>query len=69
MSIELLCLCEFPIVAGNFEDAFRAWEVCDFWSTLEWRWVCWREHDGSCGSGVEEEDLEDWSKVSKGINR
>ncbi len=30
MSIESLCMCEFPIVAGNFEDAFRAWELCDF---------------------------------------
>ena len=30
MSIELSCLCKFPIVVGNFEDAFRPWKVCDF---------------------------------------
>ncbi len=30
MFIELSCLCEFPIVVGNFEDAFQAWKVCDF---------------------------------------
>ena len=30
MSIESLCFCEFPVMVGIFEDAFWAWEVCDF---------------------------------------
>ena len=29
VSIESPCLCEFPIMVGEFEDAFWAWEVCD----------------------------------------
>ena len=27
---ETSCLCEFPIMVGEFEDAFWAWKVCDF---------------------------------------
>ncbi len=30
MSVEASCLCVFPIMAGEFEDAFWAWKVCDF---------------------------------------
>ena len=29
MSIEASCLCEFPIMVGEFEGAFWAWKVCD----------------------------------------
>ncbi len=28
--IETSCLCEFPIMVGEFEDSFWAWKVCDF---------------------------------------
>jgi hypothetical protein len=30
MSVEASCLCEFPIMVREFEDAFWAWKVCDF---------------------------------------
>ncbi len=69
MSIEMLCLCEFPIVVGNFEDAFRAWKVCDFGVHQICIGFCWCECDGSRGLSGKEEGLEDRSKVSKGINR
>ncbi len=69
MSVELLCLCEFPIVVGNFEDSFWAWKVCDFGVHQSRIGFCWCECDGCGGLGVKEEGLEDWSKVSKGIIR
>ncbi len=52
MSIESLCLCEFPIVVGNFEDAFWAWKVHDFGVHLSGVGFCWRERDVSHGLGV-----------------
>ena len=71
VSVEMLHLCEFPIVVGEFEDAFWAWEVCDFvvHHSSSSIGFCWCERDGSFGLGVEEECLEDWYDVSKGINR
>ena len=30
MSVETLCLCEFPVMVGELEDAFWDWKVCDF---------------------------------------
>jgi hypothetical protein len=29
VSLETPHLCEFPIMVGEFENAFWAWEVCD----------------------------------------
>ena len=61
VSVEMLHLCEFPIVVGEFEDAFWAWEVCDFvvHHSSSSIGFCWCERDRGCGLCIKEKGLKD----------
>ena len=55
-------------MVGEFEDAFWAWEVCDFGVHQRDTGFNWCEYYGSCGLGVKEKGLEERFEVSKRIN-
>ena len=63
----LSCLCEFPIMVGEFEGAFWAWEVFDFVVHCSGVGFCRCECDRVRWLCIVEEGLEDWSESSKGV--
>jgi hypothetical protein len=67
VSVESPCLCEFPIMVGEFEDAFWAWKVCDLVVHRSGVGFYKFEYDGVRGFCVEEKGLKDWSELSKGV--
>ncbi len=67
MSVEGPRLCEFPIMVGEFEDAFWAWEVCDLVVHRSGVGIYWCECDRVRVLCIEEKDLKNWSESSKGV--
>jgi hypothetical protein len=67
MSVKASCLCEFPIMVGEFEDAFWAWKVCDFVVHCSGVGFCRCECDRVRWLCIVEKGLEDWSESSKGV--
>ena len=67
MSVEASCLCEFPIMVGEFEGAFWAWEVCDFVVHCSGVGFCRCECDRVRWLCIVVEGLENWSESSKGV--
>jgi hypothetical protein len=67
MSVEALCLCEFPIMVGEFEGAFWAWKVHDLVLHCSGVGFCRCECDRVCWLCIIEKGLEDWSESSKGV--
>jgi hypothetical protein len=67
MSVEASCLCEFPIMVGEFEGAFLAWKVCDLVVHRSGVGFCRCECDRVRWLCIVEKGLEDWSESSKGV--
>ena len=67
VSVETPHLWDFPIVVGKFEDAFWAWEVCDFVVHQSGVGFYWCEHDRVSGLCIKEKGLKDWSEASEEI--